>query len=262
MKNVVITGGTRGLGFALAERFLEMGYSVTVSGLHNNSVQRAADNLAHAGQRVQCLQCDVTQHDNVSDLWKRAHEHWGLVDIWINNAGIVQPETEVWKVSDVDAKAVIATNLLGMIYGSQVASAGMIQQGHGTIFNMEGFGSGDEMRSGLTIYGTSKRALTYFSRALAKELRHTPIKVGLLSPGMVVTDLVKHPAGQGAEAPPRPEVMRIFNILGDTPETVSLFLAKRIAADPRTGTRISWLTPQKIVWRFLKSNFVRRDLFH
>ncbi len=262
MKNVVITGGTRGLGFALAERFLEMGYSVTVSGLHNNSVQRAADNLAHAGQRVQCLQCDVTQHDNVSDLWKRAHEHWGLVDIWINNAGIVQPETEVWKVSDVDAKAVIATNLLGMIYGSQVASAGMIQQGHGTIFNMEGFGSGDEMRSGLTIYGTSKRALTYFSRALAKELRHTPIKVGLLSPGMVVTDLVKHPAGQGAEAPPRPEVMRIFNILGDTPETVSLFLAKRIAADPPTGTRISWLTRRKIVWRFLKSRLVRRDLFH
>jgi len=261
VKNIVITGSSRGIGFALAQRFLEMGYRVTLSGVNSDNLHRAAASLATQGYQVQCVLCDVTDRKEVETLWRRAQSHWGTVDIWINNAGIVHTETSIWEVTADEVQRLVDTNLVGVVYGSQVAAAGMIEQGYGTIYNMEGFGSNNEMRRGLSLYGSTKRGLTYFTKALAKELRGSGVKACLLSPGMVVTDLVKHPAGFGSSVAPRPEVVRVFNILGDKPETVTQFLAQRIDRSPRTGTRISWLTPRRIVWRFLMSLFVKRDLF-
>jgi short-subunit dehydrogenase len=74
---------------------------------------------------------------------------------------------------------------LGVIYGSRIATAGMLAQGHGSIYNMEGMGSDGRKHSGLALYGTTKYAIAYFTDCLAQELKDTPLVVGALRPGMV-----------------------------------------------------------------------------
>jgi NAD(P)-dependent dehydrogenase (short-subunit alcohol dehydrogenase family) len=125
--------------------------------------------------------------EQVQALWDHARGVWGTVDIWINNAGASGSEAMVWDLPPEEASAVIDTNILGTIYGCQIAVRGMLDQGVGAIYNMEGMGSDGRMHAGLTTYGTSKYAVSYFSRALAKELTDHPILIGSLRPGMVVT---------------------------------------------------------------------------
>lgn len=81
---------------------------------------------------------------------------------------------------------VIKTNITGMIYGCQVAAAGMIKDGRGAIYSMEGLGSNNMLQKKTILYGTTKHALTYFMKGLAKELKDTGVIAGRLSPGMML----------------------------------------------------------------------------
>jgi short-subunit dehydrogenase len=124
---------------------------------------------------------------------------------------------------------------------------------------MEGLGSDGRWIAGLTLYGTSKYGLRYFNKALAKETKGTPIIVGWLAPGMVVTDLLT------GEFEGRPEdwerSKRMFNILADRVETVAPWMAQKILVNQKSGVRISWLTQSKVIARFLTNPFRKRDLF-
>ena len=105
-------------------------------------------------------------------------QEFGNIDIWINNAGIDQERRCFWEVDTEDYEKVIRTNLIGVLNGCHVAFRHMLEQGYGQIYNMEGFGSNGMMREKMTIYGTSKSALSYFTRSLAIEAKNTNIKVG------------------------------------------------------------------------------------
>jgi short-subunit dehydrogenase len=143
------------------------------------------------------------------------------------------------------------------MYGSRVALQGMLKQGRGQIYNMEGQGSDGTMRPGLTLYGTTKAAITALTKGLIKEVKGKPVQVCYLSPGMVITDLLV-----GDYSPEEFErVKRIFNILADKLETVSPWLVDQILANDKHGARIAWLTPQKAAYRFLTARFNKRDLF-
>ena len=111
----------------------------------------------------------------------------------------------------------------------------------------------------VTLYGTSKRALTYFTRSLMREVEGTRVKVGLLSPGMVMTDLLV------GELPQDPDELRKFkkivNILADDVETVTPYLVQRMLSANKNGVHIKWLTNTKATFRFMTSPFRRRDLF-
>jgi len=85
---------------------------------------------------------------------------------------------------------VVSTNITGLIDGSIIALAGMTQQGFGQIYNVYGHGSNDAKVSGLHVYGTTKRAVRYFTEALINDVAGTPVHVGTLSPGIVVTDFL------------------------------------------------------------------------
>jgi len=258
MKSVVITGGSRGLGYEMAKCFLDEGYNVTICGRDPDRVSQAVENLAYRKDKVMGVLCDVRNRQNVEELWQRSIERWGIVDVWINNAGITQAGETLWDLSPEDVHNVVGTNLLGAIFGMQIAMQGMLRQGHGQIFSVEGFGSNDMQRKGLNLYGTTKRALTHFATAFAKEAADTPVKIGLLSPGMMVTDFLKGPSG---EIRHHENTKRIFNILGDKPDTVARFLVLNIMQNKGNGARIVWLTKKMIFWRFMKSVFVKRNLF-
>ena len=120
---------------------------------------------------------------------------------------------------------------------------------------MEGLGSDGMVLEGSVLYGATKRALRYYTQGLVKETRKTPVLVGYLSPGIVLTDLFTGDKELDART------KRIANILADRVETVTPFLVERILADKQHGTRTAWLTRAKIVRRFLTARLTRRDLF-
>jgi NADP-dependent 3-hydroxy acid dehydrogenase YdfG len=124
---------------------------------------------------------------------------------------------------------------------------------------MEGLGSDGRVIEGLSIYGSTKRAIRYLTRALAQEASEMPVIVGSLSPGMVVTDLLTTNRDRDAAAWERAK--RIYNILGDQVDTVAPWLARRALENERNGARIAWLTPLKAAARFALSPFRQRDLF-
>jgi len=260
LNNVVITGSSRGLGFEMASCFLQAGCNVTISGSNKGNLDKASERLSNYGDRVLAVLCDVRKQEQHANLWEKSLDRWGEIDIWINNAGISQGGKALWELSADVTKNIISTNLLGIVYGSQIAMQGMLKQNEGHIYNMEGFGSNDMVRKGLNLYGTSKRALTYFTKALAHEAKGTNIKVGTLSPGMMVTEFITGPVGKKNHQIDA-DTKRIFNILGDKPQTVARFMVDEMLRNKKNGSNIVWLTRRKILFRFASARFVKRDLF-
>ena len=261
MKNIVITGSTRGIGFAMAKEFLNAGCNVTLSGRGDSLPSKAQEEMRAFAARYIYVKCDVQNKPDIERLWDESAKKWGTVDIWINNAGMNAPHEYVYKTEPSYIDNVIATNIKGMIYGSQVASSNMIEQKHGAIYSMEGLGSNDMIQAKTIVYGTSKRALTYFMKGLAKELEGTGVIAGRLSPGMMLTDFItKSPDGEDAAIYTQESFKNIFNILADKPETVAEFFIPKILKNTKNDAHIMWLTNLKAAARFIKAPFVKRKL--
>ena len=261
MKQIVITGSTRGIGLGLAKAFLDLECSVTISGRAQNDVDGVVAELStqQSQEQVFGAACDVRHPDQVQALWDQSKDRFKKIDIWINNAGFSGPQLAAWLIPPEKAKEVIETNLLGEIYGSMVAVREMITQGHGAIYNMEGMGSDGRMHEGLTYYGTSNSGRHYFNQSLIKEARETALIIGTLRPGMVVTDLLTKQYEDRPEEWERDK--RIFNILADRVETVTPWMAAQILENDKSGVCISWSSRWKIMGRFLTSPFSKRNVF-
>ena len=134
-KNVVITGSTRGIGKGMAREFLNRGHNVVISGRTQESVDAALADLKDAaeakGAHLAGVPCDVGDINQVQSLWDKAVEHLGSVGIWINNAGRTNSSNKIATLPAGEFSGVVGTNLLGTMYGCQVALRGMQAQGHG-----------------------------------------------------------------------------------------------------------------------------------
>jgi short-subunit dehydrogenase len=261
VENIVITASTRGAGLCMAREFLKSGCNVTVSGRSEKSFEVSKKVLAKFSDKVLYLPCNVSVKEEVENLWNESANKWGQIDFWINNAGQNCPHKYVYDTDQNYVDAVIDTNLKGMIYGSQVAAKNMLSQGSGQIWNMEGLGSNNMIQEKTIIYGTSKHALTYFTKGLAKELEGTSVLVGRLSPGMMLTDFItKTPNGEKPVIFEDKSFNKIFNILADKPETVAAFFVPRILKNRKNNAHIVWLTNTKSSLRFAMSLFKTRKL--
>lgn len=259
MINVVVTGSTRGIGYGLADAFLELGCRVVVNGRSSSSVDQVVEKLAvkYGADRLHGFAADMADLSQVEALWATAVSQFGQVDIWINNAGLGHDMLPMWQLPPERIKTIVDTNILGLMYGSRVAIQGMLAQGHGQLYNMEGAGSNGHVRNGMSVYATSKAAVHLFSQALIQETVGTAVQVGTISPGMVVTDLLLDPMQADPEIFARSQ--RIFNILSDRVETVTPYLARKILENDKPGAHIQWLTRPKIIWRFLSAPFGKRN---
>ena len=258
-KHIVITGSTRGIGLGLARAFLALGHYVSISGRHRESVNAVSRKLQQEfnSDRVAGFVVDVTVPRSINQLWLKA-SLWKPIDIWVNNAGIGQSNNVFTHIHPEEIDGVIHTNLVGLMNGTRVAYLHMKQQGHGAIYNMEGFGSDGQMMSGMTLYGTTKRAARYFTRSFAKEIENREILLGTLSPGMVVTDLLLDSVKKAPEEHQRS--IKIFNMLADRVETVTPFLARKILENRKNDIHIVWLTTFRLMIRFLLSVLRKRTV--
>lgn len=260
MAGIVITGSTRGIGLGLAQEFRKRGHDVVITSRSQGAVDDAmAQVSASPGSgKVIGHPCDVGTRADVQALWDFAKANLGRVDIWINNAGVTGPRRNLDRLNDADIDAVIRTNLYGSIYGTQIPLAGMTAQGGGKIFNFEGFGSDGTSAAGLTLYGMTKRAITYFCKSVNKEIKGSPVLLGTLSPGIVVTDLLDSAKDEDPER--WEKTKKFYNILADRVETVAPFLVDGALATTKPGTAIRWLTLPKALGRFLGNLFVKRKV--
>jgi NAD(P)-dependent dehydrogenase (short-subunit alcohol dehydrogenase family) len=256
VSTVVITGSTQGIGRGLALEFCNRGHNVVIAGRNEERVQQALAALESGTGQAAGQSCDVADFEQVQALWDLAVDTFGSVDIWINNAGLART---VWPILDVpqdEIETMVRTNMLGTINGSRVAARGMQAQGQGKLFNMLGGGSDGEYFPGLGIYGTTKRGLDYFTRALVKELADTPVIVAKIRPGMIITEAVIREARANMESFQKSR--KIMNNLVDTVETVSPYLVDQILATDKSGSKIHWLNPAKMTGRMLKGMLRQR----
>ena len=265
MKSVVITGSARGLGFCMAKLFREANYNVVISDLNEDKLNISKKELERIDSKgsIEYKVCNVTKSSDLLELVDFCDDKFSGIDIWINNAGVNQPDNAIWELSEEEIDLVLNVDLKGAIMGSKIAMEYMSKKGRGSIYNVEGYGSNDAMMMGLSIYGTSKRAITYFTQALAKESdeKNTGVIVGRLSPGIMITDFITKALGDGETIKLPEKTKKVYNILGDYPEVVAEFLVSQMINNTKNNVHIEWLTTSKAAWRFMTSGFNKRDFF-
>ncbi len=267
MTVVVITGSTRGIGRGIAKSMLQQRAEcrVVVSGRSETGSAEAATEIAGEAKvdedRVLGVGCEVADGAQVQALWDAAVGRFGRVDIWINNAGVVNRAVPFCELEPAEIDELVATNIAGVMHGSRVAMQGLAAQepAGGAIYNMEGLGSDGRMIAGMIPYGTTKYALRYLTKGLAKEVKGTPVRMCHLSPGMVTADLLVGDLA-GLSAAERAQRVKLINILADKVETVTPWLAARILANNSNGNHIAWLTGGKVALRFLLAPFLKRNV--
>lgn len=264
MKCVVITGSARGLGLELAKEFRKNDFNIVISDILKEELKKAVIllNEIDSKGKVISVYCDVTSEKDLNHLMDETIDEFGKVDIWINNAGVNQPMKPIWELETSVVDKLIDIDLKSAIIGSKIAMKQMIKQGFGQIYGVEGYGSNDAYMLGLSVYGTSKRAITYFFRALAKEVDEMKynIQIGLLSPGIMITDFITHSMGNDKFELPE-KTKKVYNILGDYPDVISNFLVNKIINNDKNNVRFNWLTNKKASFRFMTCAFNKRDFF-
>lgn len=239
--SVVITGSASGIGLALATALLARGCRVTLSDVDAARLSAVAREL-DAGERMQAVPCDVTQRSSVEALWQAAVARFGRIDIWVNNAGVGPPVQPFDQVAPAWIDRAIDVNVRGVQLGTQVALAGMRAQGGGAIYNAVGFGYDGRKQEHLTVYGTTKMAVRYFTESLAAELgRDCPVKVGWYNPGFVLTPMtieenrrVRERVGEARWASFR----RMMNAVAEEPPVAGESLADSMLAGLRPIDRL------------------------
>jgi 3-oxoacyl-[acyl-carrier protein] reductase len=184
-KVVLVIGGTRGIGRAVAGRFKEVGATVYITGTTERGVLSAAEELGVKGVKM-----DVTLREEVKKVvGEIAEETGGAIDVLINNAGIVRDSLFV-RMKDEDWDAVVNTNLNGVYNVTRAVVRFMLKRRSGSIVNVSSV-IGFTGNPGQVNYASTKSALIGFTKSLARELAKRGIRVNCVAPGYITTDMTK-----------------------------------------------------------------------
>jgi NAD(P)-dependent dehydrogenase (short-subunit alcohol dehydrogenase family) len=184
-KIAVVTGGTKGIGYAIAESLLESGAMVFICARDKSDLKRALEKLSALG-RVDGEICDVRGEEQIQMMLAECERVFGGVDILVNNAGIGIIGKTVEEMSGDEFRQTLETNLFGVFYACHHAIPLMKKRGGGYIFNISSL-AGQNAHPKMAAYNASKFGLNGFSEALMQEVRADNIKVSAICPGSVNT---------------------------------------------------------------------------
>lgn len=190
-KVAIITGGSRGIGFATAQRFLEEGATVIIAASSPANAEKAAEKLRvlHPNGRILGISPDLSSLESVRQAFQDVVQRFGSLDILVNNAGLSE-STPFDRYTEETFDRVMDLNVKGVFNASRAASEQMLQQGSGVILNTSSMVSIYGQPSGIA-YPTSKFAVNGFTLSLARELGPKGIRVNAVAPGITETDMMK-----------------------------------------------------------------------
>jgi 3-oxoacyl-[acyl-carrier protein] reductase len=189
-KAAVVTGGSRGIGKAIALRLAQQGADICFSYRGNAEAAAATVGEIEAlGRRALSVQADVTQPEAAEDLIKQALDAFGKVDILVNNAGITRDDL-IMRMKPEDWRDVLETNLFGAFWTLKAVTRPMLRAKSGRIINITSV-SGQAGQMGQANYSSAKAGLIGLTKAAARELGSRGITVNAVAPGFVLTELTQ-----------------------------------------------------------------------
>jgi NAD(P)-dependent dehydrogenase (short-subunit alcohol dehydrogenase family) len=215
-KSAIVTGGTKGIGYAIAAALLHAGANVAVCGRDQAGLDEAISNLSG---NVAGFLCDIRDETQVRAMLEDFEERSGGLDILINNAGIGIFGKTVEEITGDEFRQTVETNLFGAFYTCHYAIPLMKRRGGGYIINISSL-AGQNAHPKMAAYNASKFALNGFSEALMQEVRHDNIKVSWICPGSVNTHF-------GGDEPTDKKAWQL------QPEDIAQVVLDLLAMDPR-----------------------------
>ncbi|MCZ2820109.1 SDR family NAD(P)-dependent oxidoreductase [Modestobacter sp. VKM Ac-2977] len=189
-KVALVTGASSGIGEATAIALAEAGAAVAIGARRKDRLDALATKLRDDGARVLQLDLDVTDEQACTAAVTRTREELGGLDVLVNNAGVMLLGTIVGADPE-DWRRMIDTNVLGVLYMTHAAIEGMVEQGSGDVVNMSSV-AGRTARKGAGVYNASKWAVNAFSESLRQEVTGRGVRISLVEPGAVATELTDH----------------------------------------------------------------------
>jgi 2-dehydro-3-deoxy-L-rhamnonate dehydrogenase (NAD+) len=188
-KNAIITGGARGIGFAIAQRLLASGAACSLWDRDVEALGSAAKALAESGT-VHTASVDLTQPDSVKTAADATFTAFGRVDILVNNAGITGGNKKTWEFMPDEWQQVLQVNLFGVFLCCRAIVPKMIEQGYGRIVNIASI-AGKEGNPNASHYSASKAGVIALTKSLAKETARSGVMVNCITPAVIETDILK-----------------------------------------------------------------------
>jgi glucose 1-dehydrogenase len=242
-KIVVVTGSTRGYGYAIAESMLEAGAIVAITGRSEDAVKRALNGLQPKG-RVSGFVMDVREEEQVYKLVEDVVKEFSRIDIWVNNAGYSNAAGMMLDMNPRDALDMFMANDLGVLQCTQAIMRYMLPRKQGLLVNIYGNGSFLRPASPTGLYGATKAWMTSFTRSLATELKGSGVQILGFSPGMMTTDMLTSPNVVGERGK---EMLKNFGFvlrfLGQPAKSAADKLVKTIAGNRKEFTEIKLFKP-------------------
>lgn len=255
-KVAVITGGSRGLGLAIAQIYASAGAKVVIASRTLRSVDLAVDSLRANGYQAAGFVCDVADISQVEILAQHAIQTFGRIDIWINNAGLSAPYGPTAHIPSADFMNVIHTNITGTYNGSVVAMRYFFPQKSGKLINL--LGRGDKGSISLqNAYSSSKVWVRNFTKTLANEYKNSGVEVFGFNPGLVKTEMLSDVhAIKGYEKNMKPLsfIAMLWGNEADVPAKKALWLASS-ATDGKNGMQVTVMTAAFMLSRLLALPF-------
>ena len=187
-KVAVITGGSRGLGKAMAQRFLEEGAVVIITATSEGNLRKAVEELGSLGE-IEGVRMDVSQYGTVQEILAGIIEKYGRVDILVNNAGITA-DAQLAKMTEEQFDKVVAVNLKGVYACTKAVVNSMIERGYGRIVNIASV-TAHNGSFGQTNYAATKAGVISMTQTWAKELGKKGITVNAVAPGYTLTEMME-----------------------------------------------------------------------
>jgi NADP-dependent 3-hydroxy acid dehydrogenase YdfG len=190
-KVAVITGASSGIGEATAETLAAEGATVVVAARREERLSDLVERIEGNGGRALSVSCDITDEEQAHNLVRRAVEEYGRIDILVNNAGVMLLSTVGKGLSD-QWRQMFDVNVMGLLYATDAAIGHMKEQGSGHLVNISSVAGRKVTRDSSGVYAGTKFAVNAISEGLRQELLEDNIRVTIVEPGAVETELPDH----------------------------------------------------------------------